>query len=35
MGPEEHGVKTTEGGDHQAFAVSKAVILHKREVGSM
>lgn len=34
MGPGEHSVKTTEeGGGHQAFAVSKAVILHKREVG--
>lgn len=35
MGPGEHSVKTTEGGDHQAFSISKAMILLKGEVGGM
>lgn len=36
LGPGECGVKTTEeGGDHHAFAVSKAVILLEGEVGGM
>lgn len=36
MGPGEHSVKTTEeGGDRQAFSISKAMILLKGEVGGM